>query len=268
MNTPLNFITVLIFLVAPMTAVSQDPAEQSTIIPHAEKRISTKAINVSKSPGNSLMPFVRADDYGNVHLAWMDFSSGNLEILYSMWNGAIWTQPSNVSNSDKSSAFPSVAVDAAGDVHLTWMDGMDGEFDILHSKKTGNKWSSPSRISMLKGVSQLPQLVFDSVGIAHVIWYDNTNGFMQLFHSQLDRERWSEPMNTGLVDWYITHDPSYGLAAGVAADDSSGVHIVWADIYDSTQDLFHSRWDGKSWAPPENITKKRDVRFTSASRED
>ncbi len=255
-----NFIVVFVFLVAPLMVVAQGPAEISRVLADAEQRTSTKAINVSHNPAKSLVPTVEADDRGNVHVAWMDMSSGNPEILYSMWNGVKWAQPSNISSSDKTSAFPSLAVDAMGGVHLAWMEGMRGEFDIFHSKKEEDKWSKPSNLSKSKGIAQRPQLVFDSVGVGHVIWYDNRNGFLQLFHSQFDRETWSVPTNTGLVAWYITHDPSYGLAAGVSADNSSGVHVVWVDIYDSTQDLFHSHWDGKSWSTPENITTKRDVR--------
>ena len=163
--------------------------------------------------------------------------------------------PENVSNSHAASAYPSIAVNDLGVVHLTWMEGKGDDFEIYYSQLKAKEWSPPRNVSNLKGISQRPQVAIDAAGKVHVVWYDNTGGFFELFHCWRDGATWSKPTNTKLVDWYITHNPGYGMAAGLAADLNGHLHLVWVDIYEHTQDLFHSRWNGESWSKPGIISR-------------
>ena len=151
MRRPHNFMVILVFLVTPLLVVVQDTTESSRVRANEEQQTSTKANNISNNPAKSLMPSIGADDRGNVHVAWMDTSSGNAEILYSMWNGVKWSPPTNVSNTGKVSAFPSLALDDSGGIHLAWMEGGRGEFDIFHSKKADDKWSVPLESFKVEG---------------------------------------------------------------------------------------------------------------------
>jgi hypothetical protein len=246
-----TLLTAAAFLSVALLSSTGQRAEASG----GEELQSNAVTNVSVSSGASMLPVMKTDADGKVHLAWMD-DTDNSEIFYSQWNGEKWSPPTNVSNNETGSLFPSMAVESSGKVHLTWMDGQGEEFDIYYSQRAGTEWSRPLNISDLKGISQRPRIAADSCGTIHVVWYDNVNGFFQLFHCRLERGVWSQPIKTGLVGWYITHDPYLVASPGLAADNRGHVHIVWVDIHDYTQDLFHSCWDGKTWSQPTNISKK------------
>ena len=212
--------------------------------------------NVSKNPTRSVEPAMAVEADGKIHLAWMDLGPAGLQILYSSsLDGIVWTRPNNVSDSQAASAYPSIAVNEHGVVHLTWMEGKGDDFEIYYSQLKAGEWSPPRNVSNLKGISQRPKMAIDAAGKVHVIWYDNTGGFFELFHCWRDGETWSKPTNTKLVDWFITHNPGYGMAAGLAADLNGHLHLVWVDIYEQTQDLFHSRWNGESWSKPGIISR-------------
>ena len=217
--------------------------------------------NASNNSGASMFPVSQVDTDGNIHLAWMD-DTNNLEILYARSKREKWSRPTNVSNSPTGSLFPSMAIDPSGGVHLAWMEGEGEQFDIYYGHSTPNGWSKPLNLSHAKGISQRPQIAIDSSGTVHIVWFDNIGGFLELFHCRRAGESWTKPANTGLVDWYITHDPGLSRSATLDADHRGQIHLVWVDIDTSDvmqQELFHSRWDGKTWSKPQNASNRRTM---------
>ncbi len=189
-----------------------------------------------------------------VHVAWMQKSFGSFDIVHSQKNGNNWSVPIQVTNSARKSMFPSMAIDSSGMPHLVWMEGSEERFDIFYSRWNGSRWSKPSNISRTKGASQRPKIAIDSSGIVHVLWYDNTDGFFSLWHVQRSSGQWTDSANTGLVKWYITHDPDLTLTPGLAVDTDGALHVVWVDIDGVRQQLFHSQWNGTAWSKRDRIT--------------
>lgn len=223
-------------------------------------------INVSNNPGRSIHPVSATDEGGNVHLVWMDDSPGNFDIFYSKWNGERWSGAENVSDNSTISMYPTIVVDVASNVHVTWMDGkIDGDLHIMHSQKNGSKWTQPVNISSTKGISQRPQIAVDSSGVVHAVWYGNQGRFFELYHSQLVRTEWTKPKNTGLVEWYISHNPNWTRKPALAAGPGNMIHLVWVDVedvpspYSLSQNVLHCRWDGDAWSKPENVSKRKDM---------
>ncbi len=211
-----------------------------------------------EDPGEPMLPVIKADSRGRVHLAWMNEKP---EVLYSVSNGSEWSTPANGPHRRRSvrkgdaSAYPSMAVDSSGIVHLAWMEFVGETVDICYSQLSEGKWTTPRNLSGTKGISQRPKIAVDSLGTVHVVWYDNTGGFFQLYHVNGDGMNWSKPANTKLVDWFVTDNPSWSLSPGLAADAYGNIHMVWVDVYDMTQDPFHSCWNGKVWSKPNNISR-------------
>ena len=260
-NTVVSIALMLTVSNGLSSAIAQDAAPTRPI---AGKLSST--INVSGNSGRSIFPVIRAGREGSVHVVWADDSPGNFDIFYARWNGTKWSNPTNLSNNERLSLHPRIAIDSIGQVHVTWMDGdAEGESDILHSQLVESVWSTPRNISNLKGVSQRPQIEVDATGAVHIIWYANPDGSFELFHCQLVDSAWSQPANTDLVDWYITHNPFWTMTPAITLGTRGHVHLVWVGLgvaeseYARTQNVRHSRWDGKNWSRPENVSRKRGM---------
>jgi len=222
------------------------------------KKAQSLPVNVSKSAVTSILPTMAIGVDGTIHIAWWEVrGEGVMVIVYSSSrDGANWSRPYDVSDGRLSSMFPSIAVDPKGVVHLVWMQKQDQGFDVLYSSLSEGSWSPPENISNSEGISQRPKIVTDSKGKTHVLWYDNRRGSFVLYHSWRTGEKWHRPKNAGLVEWFITDDPEFGLAAGLAVDSNDNLHVVWTDIYDGKQDVFHSSWNGTVWEKPKNISLK------------
>lgn len=223
-----------------------------------------KLANVSKNEGRSICPYIARGLGETMHMVWMDDTPGNFDIFHSLWDGDTWSKPSNLSRNATLSMFPVVAIDLEGQVHVAWMDGEhDGDMHVLYSKLTGHEWSQPKNVSSTNGISQRPQIVTDSSGKVHLVWYGNQEGFFQLYHSQRSESRWTEPIDTGLVEWFITHNPDWNMKPSLTAGTDGKVHVAWVGMedvpspYALTQNIRHSTWDGKNWLPPDNASQNR-----------
>lgn len=217
--------------------------------------------NVSNNQGNSMLPISRVDGQGNIHIVWMDNTSGNTEILYSHRTKQSRSKPVKISKGRTPSLFPSMDVTTSGTVHVAWMAGWGDEFDIYHSTLADGVWSAPSNVSNMKGVSQRPFLIIDRSEAAHIIWYDNKDKSFALWHSTRKGRAWSSPAKIDLIRWYITRDPNWVLIPAVTVDSIGNIHVVWVDIDLSDNEckfqcLFHSKWNGTSWTKPKRASKK------------
>ncbi|MFC2155425.1 IPT/TIG domain-containing protein [Acidobacteriota bacterium] len=96
-------------------------------------------LNISGNSGVSWTPDIAMDSAGNIHVVWVDSSSGVYEIYFSRStdNGATWSTAVNISNSANSakSRNPRIAVDSAGDIHVVWYDyiSSSGSFEVLYT---------------------------------------------------------------------------------------------------------------------------------------
>ncbi len=266
MNTAFNICTVNGIAIALWLALQTGSVISQDLRTDTITGELTAAINVSNNSGRSIHPIVAAGQGNDVHLVWMDNSPGNFDIFYSKWDGKSWSVAKNVSDNSTISMYPTIVVDLAGRVHIGWMDGeIDGDLHIMHSQLNESIWTRPENISDTKGVSQRPQIVVDSSGVVHAVWYGNQGGFFEIYHSQFERTEWTKAKNTGLVEWYVTHNPQWTRKPALAAGPENSLHLTWVDIedvpspYSLTQNVLHSRWDGDSWSKPENVSKRKDM---------
>lgn len=234
----------------------------------ANAEVAGQVRNVSQSPGDSVLPAIAVDAGGTIHLAWTDKVSDELQIMYSWYGGTAWSPPVNVSKSALPSLFASIAVDGAGVVHLVWMEGRGNSIDVFYSRLVANEWSKPRNLSRSHSISERPQIVVDAARRIHIAWFENADGSFNLFHSVMESGEWSAPANTRLMQWYITDDPGFTLAPALGADTNGNVYVAWTDIYDSSQQIFYSRWNRGTWSPREVVSdsrarRPRDIRLVA-----
>ena len=114
---------------------------------------------------------------------------------------------------------------------------------------------NPTNISNNSGISQVPKIAIDTSGNMHVVWTDFSSRSAEFLYSHWNGVEWSEPTNTGLLEVWVTHDPSITLIPAMVIDASANIHMVWQDFpLTGNHEIFYSRWNSTDWSTPVNIS--------------
>jgi hypothetical protein len=107
------------------------------------------------------------------------------------------------------------------------------------------------RLTWNNGDSENPSISRDSGNRIHVIWNDNTPIYNQIFYKR--------STNGGLT-WsalsQLTWNDGGSCDPMIAADTSSGIHVVWRDKSPGNWEIFYKRStdSGISWSGPTRLT--------------
>lgn len=200
----------------------------------------TISLNVSNTPGVSLYPSVTADPFGEVHVAWEEYTpgTGELSICYSSKpTGGSWSVPETISGFGESSEFPSIGVDESGNVHAVWMGLLQ-----LHyaTRPHGGSWNSPEPISGATGGTN-PSLAVEPSGDVHVameradldIWYTY----------KAPGDSWSLPLN-------LSDNSGYSFTPDIAVSESGGLFVVWYEVFEHTAYTVTKAFDDSLFTEP------------------
>ncbi|MFX1456920.1 MAG: hypothetical protein ACFFDB_16210 [Promethearchaeota archaeon] len=215
-------------------------------------------------------PKIAADNFGNLHVVWEDYSSGiwkdsleDAEIMYVSYSfvKGQWSNVSILSDgwnnvwgwNNNSSEDPAIAIDNSGNVHVVWQDRTMGNWsggiddsEIMYVKYTSTteQWSNVTIISDTAtgwndDLSADPDIAVDGFGNIHVIWEDRTNGTWgddeEIMWTMYDASS-SDWLNATVIsDGY---NDIWGWNTGdcddpkIAVDSSGNAHAVWGDSSD------------------------------------
>jgi BNR repeat-containing family member len=138
--------------------------------------------------GSSYAQAIAADPSNNIHVAWMDNTSGYDEVLYkkSTDGGSSWGGAQRLSLTSGSSYWPALAADASGNIHVGWHDNTPGLADIYYRKSTdgGVTWEATQRLTWTSGSSFSTALDVDASNNVHVVWYDDTPGNHEIYYKK------------------------------------------------------------------------------------
>ncbi len=179
-----------------------------------------------------------------------------LTLIKSADNGQTWTAPNALLTF--TTPIPSLvsvrgAVDGRGRIHIAYtIRSYDyaaySRAAYLHSTDDGHTWTAPLMLGVGEqrpGIAQLSVYVFGDDEV-HLTW-DAPNRLHQW--STDGGTKWSQPVD-------LTTDPNIGAAFGgyneLAKDSMGRLHVVFA-VISVMGNVFHSTWDGTTWAAPEII---------------
>ncbi len=125
----------------------------------------SSTFNVSSNTGTSESPAVALDGSNNIHVVWVDDSSGSREILAkrSTDGGFTFSSAVNVSGATGTPSSPAVALAGSNSIHVVWADDGSGGKEILARRSTdgGLTFSSAVNVSNSTGTSESPALALD-----------------------------------------------------------------------------------------------------------
>jgi len=203
-------------------------------------------------------PQIVLDTSDNPFVVWQDESPGNLEVLFTRWDGTKWAKMNgtagydNISNTSGESRNPVLALDASNRPYVVWDDYSFGSNpEILFTRWDGTKWARMNgiagydNISSDSGYSSIGRIFVDSANRPYVMWYQD-----DIFVTFWDGTKWAKKSNGTAGADNVTNSPGVGSwprkIMWNAAKDK--LYISWFDWADPDSASRMTHWDGTKWA--------------------
>ncbi len=193
---------------------------------------------------------------GVLHLAVVEWSSGNITYRRSYDHGSSWTSPVPVSYVSYSGGYgdraPINSIAAFGDdtLFITWVDDRGGTWDVLgsYSHDGGNTWSPPVPVNAsVSGAQCKGWATYDPYGGLHVFYYhtpswptDSNSLWSVMYRYSPDFGRTWYP-EIRITDTTFRSPVSFMGDYHTILADSHYVYAVWSDGREGDLDLFFSK---------------------------
>jgi hypothetical protein len=209
------------------------------------------------NPGESRGAVIAIDSTNQIHIAWRDSLSGNLEIYYKKTSGfgTAWSPLQRLTWTSDTSAQPFLAVDHSDFIHIVYYQQTTYSTEIFYKRSTngGSSWSAPKRLTYTSGSTAQPNMVIDSSNTIHLVYLDDTNlqDKSEIFYKYSSDQglNWSAPQR-------LTYTYDYSNLPALAIDAGNNLHLVWRDVSPGNWDIFYKYMDSslKVWTPAKRIT--------------
>ena len=209
---------------------------------------------LTMTSGSSIHPAVAVDASDNIHVSWVDQTTGNYEIYYkrSMNAGATWGGTKRITWNSGHSVEPAIAT-KSNNVHLVWHDNPTGNYEIYYKRSTnaGGTWGGTKRITWNAGDSSYSSIAGDSGSNIHVVWEDNTPGNMEIYYKK---------STNGGVNWgkfkRLAWSSGASTSPKITVDSSDGISLVWSDDTPGNKEIYYRRSTsgGVTWSSTKRLT--------------
>lgn len=180
---------------------------------------------------------IAVDDFGTVHIAYLDYYDGNLK--YAVGNGTNWNSQI-VDQGGRLGFFPSLALDPSGNPHIAYWSMTTVDRGLKYVRLTASGWTPPELVD--RGLyGKYCSLAVDNAGTPHISYFDEGSGALK--YATLTTSGWDRDVvdQTGQV----------GKLSSTALDAAGRPHISYQDLLQN--DLKYVHWTGTSWSAPETV---------------
>jgi len=220
-----------------------------------------RPVNVSRTPGDSLVPAVAVGPDGAIHVVWHEAFADRFEVLYSRSpDGGQRFSPAVPISGAGEAQVPALAVDGEGTVYAVWEGGGGQSHGLLVSRSTdGGRTFSPPRPLAAAG-AKLPAIAAHGKGQVLVAWQDSSGpGRQILLRRSTDEGASFEPPRPLAPHAAGTRAPAIAVGPGGTAV------VVWQGaVAGSPAVVASSSPDGRTFSPPRSVAPGARERQTPA----
>jgi len=201
--------------------------------------ISVADTSLMNNTGDSSFPSVARDPFNQLHIAWMDSTSGNPEINYMKVNnsGGVIIGPTALTSNPSSSWWPQISSDASGYAQISWVDDRNGNFEVYYERlnTAGSVVVNDLRLTTDPAESLLPAVLADIYSNLRITWLDTRDTNEEIYFKKSLRPtltantvgaqitfNLSDPINPGAFYWLFL---SLGSTPGIPLGDGRTVGL-------------------------------------------
>lgn len=146
---------------------------------------------LSSSDAASSQPYILSDQFGLVHIFWVETSVADdrATIFYTNFNGTVWASPVDIyaAPSGLPILYMSPTIDAKGFLHLGWSEGESGPVYYTtapaYNALSVRNWERPVRLDI---PTALFEIQVDSADVLHVLYARPSSAGSGLFYKRSD----------------------------------------------------------------------------------
>jgi hypothetical protein len=126
---------------------------------------------ISHSPQGAFSPAIAADNSGNIHVIWEDWSLNSSKICYRKYSSLSrnWG-PEKVLSAAAFRTESPVVVCRDSMVDVFWSDDRSGCYEIYHRQSANDNWGPEEPVTDQRSSAVLPSVAADSRGNMHLVW--------------------------------------------------------------------------------------------------
>jgi hypothetical protein len=218
----------------------------------------TPAKRLTWNLGSCVSPAIAIDSNNQIHIVWMDLSSGNFEIYYkrSADGGVSWSATKRLTWSSglgAASLYPTIAIDSSNTIHVLWGHQTTDYPQIFYRRSTdgGMTWSAAKRLTWSSGGCSYPAVAIDSSSTIHIVWNDYTPGNQEVYYKKSTNggATWGAAQR---LTWTSGDSP----CPAIATDSSNGIHLVWFDYTPGSCEIYYRKSSdgGSTWGTIKRLT--------------
>ena len=213
---------------------------------------------------------IAAENNNNMLSVWISNASNDTwgssiatnDIIYSAYNGTVWTAPSVLSSGFGTVLDTVLAYDGTTGTYVFCTDA-DDNFDtpddqeLWSSTYSGGSWTTPIQLTSDPNTDANPQLIYDSFGTLYMAWLkDNDIHFT---------------VGTDVSNSTIVASPGESMQSkdfDLIIGGNNQVALVWNDVSETYNDIFVSYYEPVTgvWSQPRQLTSDDAAeRFISAT---
>ena len=198
-------------------------------------------VEVVDPAGTGAFTSLKFDRFGNGHLAYIVQDRNHYPLKYAFWDRALkrWF----VMGVANSASYCSLAVDSQGRPHISYADfGTLAGSQVRYAHWDGAVWSVAAIPANSETIGYYTSIALDALDRPIITFYELSGPLETTFKRRLRNVAW-----TGEYWELTTIDGTDGSGKfnSMASDPRGLLHLVYANVAESTQAMRYASWDGK-----------------------